>query len=82
MEGRGPGALSRRAVRGPAAVAFALLPELSLDDPHVIISGHGLAIWFTTPLVFYVLWRSARPLCEHDLLILADIRNRVGRHRL
>lgn len=38
------------------AVAFALLPEFTSREPHVTISGHGLAIWVTTPLVLWVLW--------------------------
>jgi hypothetical protein len=44
-------------------VAFSLLPELSWSKPYVIVSGHGLAMWFTTPLLFFVLWpRTKGPL--------------------
>ena len=44
-------------------VAFTLLPELSSSAPYVVVSGHGLAMWFTTPLLFYVLWpRTKGPL--------------------
>lgn len=42
------------------AVAFALLPDLSAREPYISISGHGLAIWLTTPLLFYVLWPKDR----------------------
>jgi hypothetical protein len=42
------------------AVAFTLLPDLSLRAPHVSISGHGLAMWFTTPALFYLLWPRER----------------------
>jgi len=38
------------------AVAFTLLPELSSRPPYVQISGHGLALWFTTPVLALVLW--------------------------
>jgi hypothetical protein len=38
------------------AVALALLPEFPASGPSVQISGHGLAIWVTTPLVLYALW--------------------------
>jgi hypothetical protein len=38
------------------AVALALLPELRPDWPYVSISGHGLALWFTTPALLLLLW--------------------------
>jgi hypothetical protein len=38
------------------AVALTLLPEISLRAPYVSISGHGLAVWFTTPALLLVLW--------------------------
>ena len=38
------------------AVAFALLPDLLPRAPWIKISGHGLAIWFTTPVLFLVVW--------------------------
>ncbi|MDQ3031460.1 MAG: hypothetical protein M3Y87_03515 [Myxococcota bacterium] len=38
------------------AVFFASLPWLTAHDPHVIISRHGLALWFTTPALLLVLW--------------------------
>ncbi|HEX7842198.1 MAG TPA: hypothetical protein VF469_32220 [Kofleriaceae bacterium] len=45
------------------AVAFTLLPELLPRAPYVQISGHGLALWFTTPVLVLVLWpREKNPL--------------------
>lgn len=38
------------------AVAFTLLPELLPRAPYVQISGHGLALWFTTPVLLLLLW--------------------------
>ncbi|MEM9490802.1 MAG: hypothetical protein AAGC55_16765, partial [Myxococcota bacterium] len=45
------------------AVAMALLPDFSSSAPHVTISGHGLAIWVTSPILFYLLW----PQCKNAL---------------
>jgi hypothetical protein len=42
------------------AVAFTLLPSLSTAPPHVVISGHGLAMWLTTPVLLYLLWPRQR----------------------
>jgi hypothetical protein len=42
------------------AVAFTLLPELPGKAPWVQVSGHGLAIWVTTPLVGFLLWPKQR----------------------
>jgi hypothetical protein len=38
------------------AVVFTLLPELSSRPPYLQISGHGLALWFTTPVLVLLLW--------------------------
>jgi len=38
------------------AVAFTLLPEVLPRAPWLRISGHGLALWITTPLLVYLLW--------------------------
>ncbi|HLL24724.1 MAG TPA: hypothetical protein VK427_21475, partial [Kofleriaceae bacterium] len=43
------------------AVAFTLLPDLLPRAPHVQISGHGLALWVTTPLLAFLLWPRDRP---------------------
>jgi hypothetical protein len=42
------------------AVAFTLLPELLPRAPYVQISGHGLALWFTTPVLVLLLWPRER----------------------
>jgi hypothetical protein len=39
--------------------AFALLPDVSALPPYVRISGHGLAMWFTTPALLLLL--ASRP---------------------
>jgi hypothetical protein len=45
------------------AVAFTLLPEILPREPYVQISGHGLALWFTTPILWFLLWpRDTGPL--------------------
>lgn len=45
------------------AVAFTLLPELSTHAPYIQISGHGLALWVTTPVLLLLLWpRERNPL--------------------
>lgn len=43
------GLFNLRYVARNAIAAFALLPEVSSAFPFVRISGHGLAIWLTTP---------------------------------
>lgn len=42
------------------AVAFTLLPDLVPRPPYVQISGHGLALWFTTPVLVLLLWPRVR----------------------
>jgi hypothetical protein len=42
------------------AVALTLLPRLSLAAPYVSISGHGLALWLTSPLIVSVGWPRQR----------------------
>jgi hypothetical protein len=42
------------------AVALTLLPEISSRPPYVQISGHGLALWFTTPILWFLLWPRER----------------------
>jgi hypothetical protein len=56
------------------AVAFTLLPDLSLRDPWVQISGHGLALWFTTPVLLLLLWpRDKGPLHRPLWLCVAAV---------
>jgi len=38
------------------AVAFTLLPDFPAHGPFVRISGHGLALWFTTPALLLLVW--------------------------
>jgi hypothetical protein len=42
------------------AVALTLLPRFSAEPPFVVIGGHGLALWFTTPILFFLLWPRER----------------------
>jgi hypothetical protein len=51
------------------AVAFALLPDFSARSPYISISGHGLAMWFTTPVLLLALWPRQRPTLHRDLWI-------------
>ncbi len=51
------------------AVAFALLPDLLPRAPWIQISGHGLAMWFTTPLILFVVWPKERPAIHRALWI-------------
>jgi hypothetical protein len=39
---------------------FTLLPWLSRVPPYVQISNHGLALWFTSPFLFWLLWPARR----------------------
>lgn len=42
------------------AATLASLPWLSVEAPHLKISLHGLAVWFTTPALLWVLWPRER----------------------
>jgi hypothetical protein len=42
------------------AVALTLLPEVTATAPFVKISGHGLAVWVTTPALLLLLWPRVR----------------------
>lgn len=42
------------------AVALTLLPDLGADRAWIQISGHGLAIWVTTPVLVLLLWPRRR----------------------
>jgi hypothetical protein len=50
-------------------VGFTLLPEWLGRAPWLQISGHGLALWFTTPLVLFVLWPRDKPPIHRALWI-------------
>jgi len=51
------------------AVAFTLLPEFPGHAPWLQISGHGLAIWVTTPVLLYVVWPREKPPIHRALWI-------------
>lgn len=51
------------------AVAFTLLPEFPGHAPWLQISGHGLAIWVTTPALLYAVWPRAKPAIHRALWI-------------
>ena len=51
------------------AVAFTLLPELLPRAPWVQISGHGLAMWVTTPVLLLLLWPRERAAIHRTLWI-------------
>ncbi len=50
-------------------VAFTLLPELPGKAPWIQIGGHGLALWFTTPILLFVLWPREKPALHRALWI-------------
>lgn len=41
-------------------VAFASIPQLLPRAPWIQMSGHGLAIWFTTPALLFLVWPKER----------------------
>jgi hypothetical protein len=47
-------------LRRNLAVAFTLLPQIEAQSPFIHISGHGLALWVTTPLFLSLLWPKVR----------------------
>ncbi len=51
------------------SVAFTLLPSFSARAPYVHISGHGMALWLTTPLFLSLLWPRKRELMHTILWI-------------
>src|SRR5262249_31566704 len=42
------------------AVALTLLPDVFARPPYFTISGHGLALWLTTPALLLLLWPRTR----------------------
>ncbi len=64
------GMFSQQYLSRNLAVALALLPEFGAQGrPFATISGHGLAIWFTTPLVLLVLWPRTKNAWHRPVLI-------------
>ncbi len=54
------------------SVALTLLPDLLPRSPYIQISGHGLALWITTPALLLLLWpRDKGPL--HRVLWLTTL---------
>jgi hypothetical protein len=49
------------------AVAFTLLPEWLGRAPWFQISGHGLAMWITTPVLFLLIWPRDKPAIHRAL---------------
>jgi hypothetical protein len=49
------------------AVAFTQLPELLPRSPWIQISGHGLALWITTPALLLLLWPRQKPALHRAL---------------
>src|SRR6185312_7639469 len=45
------------------------LPELPGKAPWIQISGHGLAIWVTTPALLLILWPKQKPAIHRALWI-------------
>ncbi len=50
------GIISHHFLSRNLAVALALLPDISTVKPYVLVSKHGLALWFTTPVLLLLLW--------------------------
>jgi hypothetical protein len=55
------------------AVAFTLLPELLPRAPWIQISGHGLALWVTTPALLLLLWPREQNALHRPLLLSAAL---------
>lgn len=53
------------------AVSLTLLPWISTTKPYLQISNHGLALWFCTPVLFYIIWPVIRSRLYTALLISA-----------
>lgn len=51
------------------SVAFTLLPDLLPQKPWIQISGHGMAIWLTTPILLFVVWPREKPPIHRALWI-------------
>jgi hypothetical protein len=51
--------------------AFGLLPDLSRQPPYISISGHGLAMWITTPALVLLAWTRPRTPFQYALALSA-----------
>lgn len=63
------------------AAALTLLPKLLPTYPYVQISHHGLALWFTSPALLFLLWPK-RPLFSRDVQQIINERERLLRRAL
>jgi hypothetical protein len=54
-------------LRRNLSVAFGLLPSFSSAAPYIHISGHGMALWITTPLFVALLWPKKRGLVHTSM---------------
>ncbi|MFH0901524.1 MAG: hypothetical protein V2A73_12930 [Pseudomonadota bacterium] len=50
------------------ATALTLMPAFLASRPYISISGHGLAIWVTTPVLLLLLWPRAKGALYRPLL--------------
>jgi hypothetical protein len=48
-------------------VGFGLLPTLSTEAPFIKISGHGMALWLTSPYLLYLLWPKSEAVLARSL---------------
>lgn len=51
------------------ACAFALTPSIVAGHPWIRVSWHGLAMWVTTPVLFYLLWPLKKGVLHRPLWI-------------
>ena len=56
-------------LRRNLSVAFTLLPSFSSTSPYIHISGHGLALWVTTPLFIALLWPKRKGLAHTSMWV-------------
>src|SRR5690606_22297724 len=54
-------------LRRNLSVAFTLMPSFSAQAPYIHISGHGMALWITTPLFVALLWPRRREFIHKSL---------------
>lgn len=54
-------------LRRNLSVAFTLLPNFTSTAPYIHISGHGMALWITTPLFVALLWPKKKGLIHSSL---------------
>lgn len=68
------GIFSPRYLSRNLASAFAQVPVFVSTKPYFKISHHGLALWFTTPMFFYLLWPKVKgALHTHAWIALAVV---------